>query len=73
MPVESAQKKTKTFKIAALCILILAVFAIVIVITFGQSKPNVPFRLSDEYYGTSEMLTGLTAEEYEKLDRKSVV
>lgn len=67
MSVESAQKKTKTFKIAALCILILAVFAIVIVITFGQSKPDIPFRLSDEYYGTSEMLTGLTAEEYEKL------
>ena len=38
MSVESAQKKTKTFKIAALCILILAVFAIVIVITFSQSK-----------------------------------
>ena len=67
MSVESAQKKTKTFKIATLCILILAVFAIVIVITFGQSKPDIPFRLSDEYYGTSEMLTGLTAEEYEKL------
>ena len=67
MSVESAQKKTKTFKIAALSILILAVFAIVIVITFGQSKPDIPFRLSDEYYGTSEMLTGLTAEEYEKL------
>ena len=67
MSVEPAQKKTKTFKIATLCILILAVFAIVIVITFSQSKPDMPFRLSDEYYGTSEMLTGLTAEEYEKL------
>lgn len=67
MPVEPAQKKTNTFKIAALCILILSVFAIVIVITFSQSKPDMPFRLSDEYYGTSEMLTGLTAEEYEKL------
>ena len=67
MSVESAQKKTKTFKIATLCILILAVFAIVIVITFSQSKPDMPFRLSDEYYGTSEMLTGLTAEGYEKL------
>ena len=67
MSVESAQKKTKTFKIATLCILILAVFAIVIVITFSQGKPDMPFRLSDEYYGTSEMLTGLTAEGYEKL------
>jgi hypothetical protein len=67
MSTEFAQAKTKTFRIAALCILLLAVVAVVAVIILSQSKPSLPFRLSDEYYGTSEMLTGLTAEEYEKL------
>lgn len=75
MSTEPAQAKTKTFRIAALCILLLAVIAVVAVIILGQSKPSLPFRLSDEYYGASEMITGLTKDEYEKLlsEKKSFV
>ena len=64
----------KSFRLATLAIILLAVVAIVIMIIVSTNT-STQFRLSDEYYGTSEMLTGLTKDDYEQLlaEKKSFV
>ena len=65
---ETKSKKgaSSGFRIATLAVL-------VIVIVNSQSSQQ--FRLSSEYYGASEMLVGLTKDEYERLlsEKKSFV
>ncbi len=55
----------KWFKLIILAALIIAV--VIVVIALNLSSNSAQFRLSDEYYGASEMLTGLTKDEYESL------
>ena len=56
----------KSFRLVALALILFAVIAIVVVININ-SGTGTQFRLSDEYYGKSEMLTGLTKDDYERL------
>ena len=75
MSEESTKKggTPKWFKLIILAALIIA--AVIVVIALNLNPSGGQFRLSDEYYGTSEMLTGLTKDQYEELiaQKKSFV
>ena len=63
----------KWFKLIILVALIIA--AAIVVIALNLNPTAGQFRLSDEYYGTSEMIEGLTKDQYEDLiaQKKSFV
>ena len=65
---------SKGFRIVALAIILVVVITVLVAVIVG-GQPTQQFRLSAEYYGTSEMLTGLTKDEYEQLlsQKKSFV
>ena len=65
---------SKGFRIVTLAIILVVVITVLVAVIVS-SQPAQQFRLSAEYYGTSEMLTGLTKDEYEQLlaQKKSFV
>lgn len=75
MPKEPKQKDgaPKWFRLIILAALIIAAVIVVIALNLGQGGGK--FHLSEEYYGSSEMIAGLTTEQYEDLiaQKKSFV